>query len=103
MNESFDQAARRMPRHSLSDSEKEVQLSTLFKAIDGQPWPGTTRRRRGRKVAIVVAVVIGLAATGVGTAAAFGVFSAPPTDRRVAHCYTTVSLGNPRNHEDVTV
>lgn len=56
----------------------------------------TARKKVSRKVAIVAASVVALAAAGVGTAAAFGLFS-KPTDRSIGHCYTAADLNAAHN------
>ena len=65
-----------------------------------QPEPAKPRRRLRRSVALVAAGVLVTAGAGVGTAAAFGVFSQAPADRGIAHCYATVDLDDPSNHTD---
>jgi hypothetical protein len=56
----------------------------------------TAQRKISRRAAIVVASVVALAAAGVGTAAAFGLFS-KPTDRSIGHCYTAADLNAAHN------
>ena len=65
----------------------------------GRP-PGV--RARGRWI-LVVCLACAISGIGVGTAAALGWLSAPPSDRRIAHCYTTAALGDPSNVLDVSV
>jgi len=105
--EEFDDAVRGLPRAELSPEAKERHLQMLAdmagdsrKAAEGtQP-----RRRSPRRRALVIAIaVLTIGLVGVGTAAAFGFFSAKPTDRRVAVCYATADLSNAANHFDVAV
>lgn len=53
-------------------------------------------KKVSRKAAIVAASVVALAAAGIGTAAAFGLFS-KPTDRSIGHCYTAADLTSAHN------
>ena len=62
-----------------------------------------SRRRWRRSVAFIPAGVLVTAGAGVGTAAAFGVFSQAPADRGIAHCYATADLDDPGNHTDFMV
>jgi len=61
------------------------------------------RRRWRRSVAFITAGVLVTAGAGVGTAAAFGMFSQAPADRGIAHCYATADLDDPNNHTDFMV
>lgn len=103
MSDSFDDAARHLPRHHLTEEEKRQQLHDLRDAIARDAAGTRPRGHRRRRLAIIACGVVCAAGVGVGTAAAFGAFSAPPTDRSVAYCFTTADLHDPTNHEDVTV
>lgn len=110
MSEDFDELTQRIARqrYKVSDAAAErhrQQLEHLTRAVPDLPRRGGSvgPRRRFRKTTTVVAGIVAALAIGVGTAAAFGVFSTPPTLRDIAHCYTTVDLDDPTNHNDFAV
>jgi hypothetical protein len=86
VTEKFDEAVRSLPRLVLTPQEQERHLRMLAALPPGRP------RRRRRRAAIIAGAVVGIGAIGVGTAAALGVFSAPPTDRSAGYCYATTDL-----------
>lgn len=98
MTEDFDEAVRQLPRYELTEAEQEQHLRMLAALPEGR-----SRSRRRRRLAILACAVVGIGGVGVGTAAAFGVFSAPPTDRNMGHCYATADLSDPHNHSDFMV
>lgn len=95
----FADLMRARPLAHLPQSVKQRHVERLRRLPDdvgrrtGQP--------RSRKILVTVAAVVALSVSV--TAAALGVFSAPPTDRRIAYCYTTADLHDPTNHLDITV
>lgn len=108
MSDNFDDLARRISeqRFQISDAAADrhrQQLQDLVDATSRTPARPPVPRRRLRMISTITAGVITTAAIGVGTAAAFGVFSTPPTLRDIAHCYTTVDLDDPDNHNDFAV
>lgn len=96
----FDSDAAALPTARLSAAAKARHRSLLAGLPIEAPTATEPRRQvsrsPGRRRALVIAMVLGLTGAGVGTAGALGVFSAPPTDRRVAHCYPTAELGDER-------
>ncbi|HEY3737774.1 MAG TPA: hypothetical protein VGL26_10050 [Jatrophihabitans sp.] len=106
IDDEFDVALRRVAEARLSQSARErhrVMLAALA-AAEPELLPPERPLRRRRTVLIATVAAVLAAGVGVGSAAAAGAFrSAPPTDRRIAHCYTTASLTDPHNHEDFTV
>jgi len=101
----FDDAARRLGDLRLSEDARLRHLSMLtdLTSLAGPSVQPSRRWARGRVLAVGTAVVVA-SGVGIGAAAALGAFrSAPPTDRRIAHCYTTASLSDRTNHEDFAV
>lgn len=111
---SFDEHARRLPRHELSEDAKRRHRD-LLASLDEDDAPGENRTpegvaagqrerardlvpragRRRRGLAIGAAVLV-LGGAGIGTAAALGAFSSEPTDRGVAYCYAQAAVDGPR-------
>lgn len=101
MSDDFDDLAARVAarEYRIDPAVADRHLAGLM----SEPAPlARSSRRRGR-VVLVAAVVVATVGAGIGTAAAFGVFSAPPTERGIAHCYATVDLDDPSNHTDFMV
>jgi len=101
--EEFEDALRNQPRYLLSAEATERHLKMLADLAaqpDPAPKPHTPRARRLIWLGAAITV---LAGAGAGTAAALGLFAAPPTDRGIAHCYTTADLNDPNNHTDFAV
>lgn len=99
MTGEFDNAAAGLPDLELSSSARARHLA-MFAAM----LPSTARREhRRRRVAVLVAAGFVSLAAGVGVAASFGAFDAPPSNRNTAHCYTTADLGRADNHTDFGV
>ncbi len=102
----FDEAVRNLPRYELPADVEAEHLRMLAELASQEP---TRRRARLRaaaprhRAAVIAASVVVLFGVGAGTAAALGVFSAEPTDRRIAVCYATASLDQDDNHLDVIV
>lgn len=95
MSHEFDEALRGLPEYELPHDVQRHQLSALFQL------PPPRRRRRGRRVlALTAGAVVAAGALGIGTAAALGAFSTPPTDRSMVHCFATTDLHDPGNHID---
>lgn len=97
-NDKFDELFRELPDLRISESAREQH----FRLIDKLTTQPRKAPRRWRKWAIVMTVAVGFSGVGLGTAAAFGLFSSP-TDRRIANCYTTADLHDPTNREDFSV
>lgn len=93
----FDDAIRGMAAYRLPEEVKRRHLALLASLPDKQ------RLSRMARVMIVAGGVALFAAAGLGTAAALGVFSAPVTDRSIAHCYANADPNGAANHFDVTV
>jgi hypothetical protein len=86
MTDLFDDFVAELRVHEMDPEVARSQRSRLEKLVLAPP-------RRNRKRALVIgAGVVALAAAGVGTAAAFGMFSAPPSDRTTAFCYSSAAL-----------
>lgn len=98
--DSFDDASANLPTFEMSAASVESQLDQLRRLAGSEPRRSPRRLRRGLTVVLGVCV---LAGAGVGVAAAFGVFSRPPSERGVAHCYTTADLDGPRTTFGVAV
>jgi hypothetical protein len=107
MDAQLESAMRRLADLRLSEQARQRHLSMLAELADADlsGVAGNTAKRRSRRGVLVVATAAIVASgVGVGTAAALGVFrSAPPTDRHIAHCYTTADINDPSNHEDIAV
>lgn len=101
----FDDAVRRLGDLRLSEESRRRHLSMLADLTNASaPDARPPRRRARRGVLVIGAAVVVASGVGIGTAVALGAFSsAPPTDRRIAHCYTTANLSDPSNHEDFAV
>lgn len=101
----FDHAVRRLGELRLSDEARRRHLSMLADLTNDAPSSTRACHFRGRRGLLVLLAAVAVAGgVGVGTAAALGAFrSAPPTDRHIARCYTTDSLRDPINHEEIIV
>lgn len=99
MSHEFDDVLRRLPEYELPEGIQQEQLNTLSQL----PPPQRRPRRSRRVLALTAGAVIAAGGIGVGTAAALGVFSAPPTDRSMVHCFATADLHDPGNHTDEVI
>lgn len=97
--DNFDELFSRQPELRISSAAREQHLRLISQLTQK---PRKSRHRGWKKWAIVLSATVGLSAAGLGTAAALGAFT-PPTDRRVASCFTTVDLHDPANREDFAV
>lgn len=102
MTTSFDDIALQQQRYTMDSEEASRQRAVLMAMVTGESELG---RRRGRRRSMVIAMAAGtIALAGVGTAAALGVFSAPPSDRTVAYCYGSTDLSQgPANRFEFAV
>lgn len=96
--DNFDELFTEQPDLRISSAARDQHLRLLDHLAQGR----RTHTRWWRKWAVILAASLGLGAAGLGTAAAFGAFSAP-TDRRIAYCFTTADLNDPANREEFTV
>lgn len=96
--DNFDELFTEQPELHISAAARAQHLRLIEQLTTGRR-PTT---RWWRKWAIILAASLGLGTAGLGTAAAFGAFS-PPTDRRIAYCFTTADLHDPANREDFSV
>lgn len=101
---SFDDAVANLPQFNVPEDVRRRHLTTIAMLNDGDfnaegQAPLAASRRR---VAAVVGAVVGLSVVGVGTAAAFGIFGAAPTERGVAYCYTSTDPDVPQSGFSVT-
>jgi hypothetical protein len=93
---SFDDAARDLPAFELSDEVKQRQLDAILSGRgSSSDLPQPPHRRWRRSFAIGAGVVV-MAGASVGVAAAFGVFSRPPSERGLGYCYSQADLSSPR-------
>jgi hypothetical protein len=93
----FDRAILQLVGERLSEEVKQRHLAMLAGLPDRQPHPRIVR------LAVFAGGIALFAAAGLGTAAALGVFSAPVTDRSIAHCYATPDPNGAGNHFEVAV
>ena len=103
MTDLFDDFVAGLRIHEMDPETARRQRSELERLVLG-PQHGTGDGRvraaglrirripRRRRAAVIAAGALLIAGTGVGTAAAFGAFSAKPTDRSTAYCYGTAQL-----------
>lgn len=96
----FDRAAAGLPTRELSDRARD-QHRRMIAELAARPAARPPWYRR--RWVLMLAAIVGLSGAGLGTAAALGLFSAPPTDRRIAYCFTTTDLGDPSNRVAVAV
>ncbi len=102
-NDYDDLAARIAAREYRIDPAVADRHLSALSGLTSEPAPPVQSSRRRGRVILVAAVVVATAGAGIGTAAALGVFSAPPSERGIAHCYATVDLDDPSNHTDFMV
>jgi hypothetical protein len=100
-DDELDRLTNRVAGHHYKiDPEVAERHLAMLADLTQQPEQAKPRRRWRRSVALIATGVLVTAGAGVGTAAAFGVFSQAPADRSIAHCYATVDLDDPGNHTD---
>lgn len=102
-NEDFDYLAARIARQQFQIDPAAAEQHLAMLADLTRTEPTKARRRWKRPVALIAVGVLVVGGAGVGTAAAFGVFSQAPADRSIAHCYATADLDDPTNHTDFMV
>lgn len=103
----FDDQVRKLPRYQLSEETKARHLRMLAELASTDKQHTSFRRHpqwaRRRRALAIVGIVVVTGGASVGTAAALGLFSAKPTDRKFATCYATDDVNGKDNHLDITV
>lgn len=105
MSHEFDDQIRDLPRFRLPEEVKERQLRMISELAEDRhvPTPRSHGRPTRRRAVLIAGIAVVTAGAGVGTAAALGLLSAKPTDRRFASCYATDDVHSTTNHLDITV